>query len=122
MAEAKTVAPTLTPQLDIETLASMQQRNFEAFTALGARLAAGAHTLLKRQSELVQTHLNSQLSAASELLANPGSQAGLHKQIAFVQAQTKRALADSEELAGILSATATEALDILYKRTEESVS
>ena len=119
MTETHAVMP---PKLDAETIAAVQQRNIETFTALGACLAAGAQTLFKRQSELVQGCLNQQLAAAKEMLSTSGTQDGLTRQLAFVQAQAKKALADTEELAGIVSATATDALNILYRRTQESVS
>src|SRR5258708_324757 len=122
MAEPNVVAAMMTPKFDAETFATVQQRNLQALNALGACLAAGAQTLIKRQSELVQTHFSDQLAAATDIFKNSSSQAGLTRQLAFAQAQAKKALADTEELAGILSATATDALDILYQTTQESMS
>jgi phasin family protein len=122
MVESNALAAMMTPKFDAETFATVQQRNLEAFNALSACLAAGAQSLIKRQSELVQTHLSNQLAAATDMFKNSSSQAGLTQQLAFAQAQAKKALADTEELAGIVSATATDALDILYKTTQESMS
>ena len=121
MAEPNAVAAMLT-KFDPETIAALQQRNLEAFSALSARIAAGAQSLIQRQSELFQLHLTSQVAAAKDMFSNSGSQAGLTKQLAFAQAQAKKAFADTGELAGIVSATATDALDILYRTTQESMS
>ena len=122
MAETNAVAAMMTPKFDAETFATVQERNLEAFNALSTRLAAGAQSLIKRQSELVQTHLSDQLAAATDMFKHASPQAGLTRQLAFAQAQTKKALADTEELADIVSATATDALDILYKTTQASMS
>lgn len=121
MAEPNAIAAMLT-KFDPETIATLQQRNLEAFGALSARLAAGAQSLIQRQAELVQLHVTNQLAAAKDMFSNSGSQDGLTKQLAFAQAQAKKAFADTEELAGIVSATATDALDILYRTTQESMS
>lgn len=121
MVEPNPVAAMLT-KFDAETIATLQQRNLEAFSALSARLAAGAQSLLKRQSELVQTNLNEQLAAAKDMFSNSGTEAGLSRQLAFAQAQAKKALAEAEELAGIVSATASDALEILYETTQQSMS
>ena len=122
MAEPHAISGMMTAKFDPDIFAAVQQRNIEAFTAFGACLAAGAQTLLRRQSELVQGRLNEQLAVAKDMLANANTPDGLSKQLAFAQAQAKKALAETEELAAILSATATDALEILYRRTQESVS
>ena len=122
MIEPNAVAAMLTPKFDSEMFTTLQQRNFEAFSALSARLAAGARSLIKRQSELMQTHLSDQLAAAKDMFSNASAPPDLTRQLAFAQAQAKKALADTEELAGIVSATATDALYILYKTTQASVS
>jgi len=122
MAELNGVAEMMTPKFDAEAIATAQQRNLQAFTQLSTCLATGAQTLMKRQSELVQGLITEQLAAAKDMFSASGTQSGLTKQLAFAQAQAKKALADTEELASIMSATATNALDILYKRTQESMS
>ena len=122
MIEPSALTEMFTPKFDAETIATVQQRNLEAFTALGARLAAGVQSLFRRQSELVQGRLNEQLAVAKDIFSSSPPEAGLSRQLAFAQAQAKQALADTVELAGIVSAPATDALDILYKRTQETMS
>ena len=122
MAESNALSAMLTPKFDADTIATLQQRNLEAFSALSACLAAGAQSLIRRQSELMQTHLSSQLAAAKDMFSNASAPPDLTRQLAFAQAQAKKAFADTEELAGIVSATATDALEILYKTTQASVS
>ena len=78
MYEPKAFADMFTTKFDVGALAAMQQRNLDAFNAVGARLAAGAQAFLKRQNEIVQLHINNQISAAKEVLSTGDVQSGLH--------------------------------------------
>jgi phasin family protein len=122
MYEPKGFADMFAAKFDVGALAAMQQRNLDTFNAVGARLAAGAQAFLKRQNEIVQLHINDHISAAKEVLSTGDAQAGLQKQLSFAQNQTKKALADTQELASIVQSTATEAFEILRQHTEAGVA
>ena len=118
MDEQKYFADMFSAKFDVGALAAMQQRNLDVFNAVGARIAAGAQAFLKRQNEIVQVHINDQLSAAKEMLSSGNTQDGLQKQMSFAQVQTRKALADTQELASIVQSTATETFEILRKHAE----
>ena len=122
MYEPKSFAEMFSPKFDVNALAAVQRRNLDAFNAIGARLAAGAQAFLKRQTEIVQIHINDQMAAAKEALSTTDAQAGLKKQLSFAQDQTKKAIADTQELASIVQSTATEAMEILRHHTEAGVA
>jgi phasin family protein len=122
MYEPKAFADMFTTKFDVGALAAMQQRNLDAFNAVGARLAAGAQAFLKRQNEIVQLHINNQISAAKEVLSTGDVQSGLQKQLSFAQSQTKKAMEDTQELASIVQSTATDAFEILRQQTEAGLA
>ena len=122
MYEPKAFADLFTAKFDVGALAAMQQRNLDAFNAVGARLAAGAQAFLKRQNEIVQLHINNQISAAQEVLSTGDVQAGLQKQLSFAQSETKKAIEDTQELASIMQNTATDAFEILRQQTEAGLA
>lgn len=122
MDEPKSFAEMFSPKFDVNALAAVQRRNLDTFNAIGARLAAGAQAFLKRQTEIVQVHINDQMAAAKEALGTTDPQAGLQKHISFAQDQTKKVIADTQELASIVQSTATEAMDILRQHTEAGVA
>src|SRR5205823_11651226 len=109
-------------QFDVGALAAMQQRNLDAFNAIGQRLAAGAQAFLKRQNEIVQVHINDQISAAKEVMSSTDPKDGLQKQLSFAQSQTQKAIADTQELASIMQSTATETFEILRQSTEAGIA
>jgi phasin family protein len=122
MYEPKNLAEMFTPKFDVTALAAVQRRNLDTFSAVGARIAAGAQAFLKRQSEIVQVHINDQLTAAQEVMSTTDAQTGLQKQLSFAQSQAKKALADTQELASIMQSTATETFDILRQSAEAGVA
>ena len=122
MYEPKSFAEMFTAKFDVGALAAMQRRNLDVFNAVGARLAAGAQTFLKRQNEIVQLHINDHISAAKEVLSSTDAQDGLQKQLSFAQSQTRKALEDTQELASIMQTTANETFEILRQNTEASLA
>jgi phasin family protein len=122
MYESKSFTEMFSPKFDVAALAAVQRRNLDTFNAIGARLAAGAQAYLKRQSEILQVHINDQVAAAKDVFSTSDAQSGLQKQLSFAQDQTKKAFADTQELASIVQTTANEALEILRQHTEAGVT
>jgi len=122
MYEPKSFADMFSPKFDVNALAAAQRRNLDTFNAIGARLAAGAQAFLKRQTEIVQIHINDQVTAAKEVLSTSDAQTGLQKQLSFAQDQTKKAIADTQELASIVQSTATDALEMLRQNAEAGMA
>jgi len=122
MYEPKAFADMFQAKFDVGALAAMQQRNLDAFNAIGQRLAAGAQAFLKRQNEIVQVHINDQISAAKEVLSSTDPKDGLQKQLSFAQNQTQKAIADTQELASIMQSMATETFEILRQSTEAGIA
>jgi phasin family protein len=107
-----------TPKLDLSALATVQQRNFEAFAAAGQRFAAGFETLIKRQTEL----LAAQAEVAKEVFTGSKLPMDVTKQGDFMREQTSKVLTDAQELTHIATTAAKDAFEILRKRTEEGVA
>jgi len=107
-----------TPKFDLGALATVQQRNFEAFAAAGQRVATGVEILIKRQTEL----LEAQAAMVKEVLTGGKLPLDMQKQGDFVREQTSKALTDAQELTTIAATAAKDAFEILRKRTEEGVA
>ena len=107
-----------TPKFDLGALATVQQRNFEAFAAAGQCFASGLETLLKRQTEL----LEAQAALVKEVLAGGKLPLDMQKQSDFMREQTSKALTDAQELTTIATTAAKDAFDILRRRTEDGVA
>ena len=107
-----------TPRFDLSALATVQQRNFEAFAAAGQRVATGVESLIKRQTELFEA----QAAVVKHVLTNGQLPLDMQKQSDFVREQTSKALTDAQELTSIAATTAKDAFEILRKRTEEGVA
>src|SRR4051812_42157746 len=107
-----------TPKFDLGALATVQQRNLEAFTAAGQRFASGVEVLIKRQTELFEA----QAAMVKDVLTGAKLPLDMQKQSDFVRAQTSKALTDAQELTSIAATAAKDAFEILRKRTEEGVA
>jgi len=107
-----------TPKFDLSALATVQQRNFEAFAAAGQRVAACVEIMIKRQTELFEA----QAAAMKEVLTGGKVPMDMQKQSDFMREQTTKAMADAQELTTIAATAAKDAFEILRKRTEEGVA
>jgi phasin family protein len=107
-----------TPKFDLGALATVQQRNFEAFAAAGQRFVSGVEVLIKRQTELFEA----QAAIVKEVLTGAKLPMDVQKQSDFVREQTSKALTDAQELTSIATTAAQDAFEILRKRTEEGVA
>ena len=107
-----------TPKFDLGALATVQQRNFEAFAAAGQRVATGVEVLIKRQTELFEA----QAAIVKDMFTGAKLPLDMQKQTDFVREQSSKALTDAQELTVIATTAAKDAFEILRKRTEEGVA
>jgi phasin family protein len=107
-----------TPKFDLSALATVQQRNFEAFAAAGQIMVTGVESLIKRQTELFEA----QTALVKEVFTGAKLPMDMQKQSDFVREQTSKALTDAQELTTMATTTAKDAFEILRKRTEEGVA
>jgi phasin family protein len=107
-----------TPKFDLSALATVQQRNFEAFAAAGQIMVTGVESLIKRQTELFEA----QSALVKEVFTGGKLPMDMQKQSDFMREQTSKALTDAQELTTIAATTAKDAFEVLRKRTEEGVA
>jgi phasin family protein len=107
-----------TPKFDLSALATVQQRNFEAFAAAGQIMVTGVENLIKRQTELFEA----QTALVKEVFTGAKLPMDMQKQGDFMREQTSKAMTDAQELTTIATTTAKDAFEVLRKRTEEGVA
>ncbi len=99
--------------VNFKALWDIQQKNFEAATAAGTKLAEGAQQVLKRQAQQVEAAFQESVQGFS-----PANLGQFDKQVEFVKLSVEKSVANARELAELTTKTGQEAFEILRKRAE----
>jgi phasin family protein len=105
---------------DPEVLAAIQRRNLDAWTAASRLIAEGVQVILKRQAELVQQALE-QSTGFFQPAERGDVQEKAVQQIDLIKKLYEHGVAGTREISGIAVKSGREAVDLLARRTEESL-
>ena len=105
---------------DLEALVAIQRKNFEASAAASRLVAEGVQVILKRQAELVQQALE-QATGFFQPADGGDAQETVVRQIDLTKKLYEQGVAGTREISGIAVKSGREAVDLLAKRTEESL-
>jgi len=104
------------PGVDVDAILEAHRRNLEALEASTRAAAAGATGVMERQRELLGEALRqwSDIARASRDGADP--QDFVARQTEFARHSFEAAVKNAGEIAGMMTQSGTEAMDILRKR------
>ena len=109
------------PGVDVESAFAAQQKNIQALTAANQLAFEGFQAVARRQSEILRQAIEQTTSIVSELLAAGSPEEKVAKQADLVKAAFEKALANTRELAELVTKSNTEAADVINKRVSESL-
>lgn len=109
------------PGVDVESAFAAQQKNIQALTAANQLAFEGFQAVARRQSEILRQTIEQTTSIVSELLAAGSPEEKVAKQADLVKAAFEKALANTRELAELVTKSNTEAADVINKRVSESL-
>ncbi|UEM22032.1 phasin family protein [Skermanella mucosa] len=109
------------PGVDVESALAAQQKNIQALTAANQLAFEGFQAVARRQSEILRQTIEQTTSIVSELLAAGSPEEKVAKQADLVKAAFEKALANTRELAELVTKSNTEAADVINKRVSESL-
>ncbi|EWY41132.1 phasin [Skermanella stibiiresistens SB22] len=109
------------PGVDVEAMVAAQQKNIQALTAANQLAFEGFQAVARRQSEILRQTIEQTTSIVSELLAAGSPEDKVAKQADLVKVAFEKALANTRELAELVSKSNSEAADVINKRVTESL-
>ncbi|UEM04663.1 phasin family protein [Skermanella rosea] len=109
------------PGVDVESALAAQQKNIQALTAANQLAFEGFQAVARRQSEILRQTIEQTTSIVSELLAAGSPEEKVAKQADLVKAAFEKALANTRELAELVTKSNSEAADVINKRVSESL-
>lgn len=104
------------PVVDVEQIAAMQRKNFEAMTAANQLAVEGVQTLIKRQAEIAKSAWEGASSMVSELSAAGTPEDKIARQVELVKQAYENCLSSTKELAEICAKSNEEAAEIISDR------
>jgi phasin family protein len=112
---AKAQAP-----FDLEALVNIQRKNIDAWAAASRLVAEGYQVILRRQAELVQQAIE-QSAGFFQPVAQGDAQDQVLHQIDLTKKLYEQSVAGAQEISSIATKSGQEAVDLLARRTEESL-
>ncbi|WP_158044032.1 phasin family protein [Skermanella pratensis] len=109
------------PGVDVESALAAQQKNIQALTAANQLAFEGFQAVARRQSEILRQTIEQTTSIVSELLAAGSPEEKVAKQADLVKVAFEKALANTRELAELVTKSNSEAADVINKRVSESL-
>lgn len=118
---SKLISEFKLPGVDVESALASQQKNIQALTAANQLAFEGFQAVARRQSEILRQTIEQTTSIVSELLAAGSPEEKVAKQADLVKAAFEKALANTRELAELVTKSNSEAADVINKRVSESL-
>jgi len=113
---AKAFASFKLPQLDLQALAELQSRNFDAVLQASQILADAGKAVVRQQIELVTAVLEDAVKSSQEVIEAPTPEAKLAKGIDATKASYGRFSAAVKDFAALVGKPGQKAADILQRR------
>ncbi len=110
------------PVVDLNSLMSLQRRNFEALSAANQALVEGVQAVSRRNGEVARESVEGFLKATKDIMTGKSPENNTAKQADYVRSSYESAVSNAREISEMLSKSCFEAFDVLNKRASESVS
>ena len=109
------------PGVDVETIVAIQRKNLEAFAQANQLALEGARAVAQRQAEILQQVIE-QASSFLRDWAQPGApEERVAKNVEVAKQAYEKSVADTRELAELVSKANTEAFNVISKRFTETL-
>src|SRR6202158_1534131 len=109
-----------TANLDMNWLVSYQRKNIEALTAANQRAFEGVQAIAKAQAEFVREAAEELQKVTKELVGAGSTEDKLSKQASVAKGVFETAVANVNELAGLVQKSNAEAFEVIRKRVVEN--
>jgi phasin family protein len=109
-----------TANLDMNWLVSYQRKNIEALTAANQRAFEGVQAIAKAQAEFVREAAEELQKATKELVGAGSTEDKMVKQANVAKGVFETAVANVNELAGLVQKSNAEAFEVIRKRVVEN--
>jgi phasin family protein len=106
--------------LDMGWLISYQRKNFEALTVANQRAFEGVQAIAKAQAEFVREAAEELQKATKELVGAGSTEDKMVKQASVAKGVFETAVANVNELAGLVQKSNAEAFEVIRKRVVEN--
>jgi phasin family protein len=118
---SKLISEFKLPGVDVESALASQQKNIQALTAANQLAFEGFQAVARRQSEILRQSIEQTTAIVTELLAAGSPEDKVAKQAELVKSAFEKALANTRELAELVTKSNSEAADVINKRVSESL-
>ena len=118
---SKLISEFKLPGVDVESALASQQKNIQALTAANQLAFEGFQAVARRQSEILRQSIEQTTAIVTELLAAGSPEDKVAKQTELVKSAFEKALANTRELAELVTKSNSEAADVINKRVSESL-
>jgi phasin family protein len=105
---------------DLEALVSIQRKNVDAWAEASRLVVEGAQVILRRQTELFQQAIE-QSAGYFRPVTQGDAQDQVLRQIDLTKKLYEQSIAGAQEISSIATKSGQEAVDLLARRTEESL-
>ena len=117
----KLMADMKVPSFDTTAIIDFMQRNVEAVITANQTAFAGAQAVAKRHGEIVTKTMEDSAKTAKDLMAAGSSEKRVETQTAMLKDGYVTAIANTKELSDIMTASGSEALEIISKRVTDGL-
>jgi phasin family protein len=118
---SKLISEFKLPGMDVESALASQQKNIQALTAANQLAFEGFQAVARRQSEILRQSIEQTTAIVTELLAAGSPEDKVAKQTELVKLAFEKALANTRELAELVTKSNSEAADVINKRVSEGL-
>lgn len=108
------------PMIDMDAIATYNQKNFEAFTAANQLAMDGVRALFERQVRIAQQSVE-EAQTAVKSLSEGKTKVDVDEQIATAKAAMEKASANIRELSEMAAKSQNEVFDVLNKRLMDGI-
>jgi phasin family protein len=109
-----------TANLDMGWLMAAQRKNIEALTAANQRAFEGVQAIAKAQAEFVREAAEEMQKVTKELVGAGSPEDKMVKQASVAKGAFETAVANANELAGLVQKSNAEAFEVIRKRVVEN--
>ncbi len=109
------------PGIDTNSLVQAQRKNMELLMSTNQAMLAGSQALIQRQAAMLQEAIAEVTAAATKLAESGNPQEISARQVQLLQSAFEKALANSNEISGMIRATQESVASQVNHRISESL-
>jgi phasin family protein len=107
---------------DVNAFVSAQRRNVEAFSAVNQVIAESVQAVLRRQAEILQANASDVIQLVKDVTSSSCPENARETHTAFAKNALETAIANTRELAQMVSKSNIEVIDVIGKKLSENAN